>query len=65
MPHSEELILSDLFASLSFYKHRVLRLRCETAELLAGTRETIAQSRAIIAMADAVLARDRFGSRGL
>jgi hypothetical protein len=40
----------------------VLRLHCET-ELLAATREMIAQSRAVNVLADAVLARDRFGSR--
>jgi hypothetical protein len=58
MAQSQELYARRLVASLARHQDRALRLRCETQELLAATRETLAQSPTLVAKADAVPARD-------
>jgi hypothetical protein len=64
VPEFQELH-ADTIASLSRYMSVAVRLRCETAELVAATRETMAQSRALIADVDAVLTKITSPTRNL
>jgi hypothetical protein len=59
---------ADVFASLARHEDRALRLRCESQELLAATRETVTQSRALIAEANTcslAAQRERAGVAGV